>query len=132
MFFLFQHLNFSVTKKGQNTAITHPHTERTYSLIFSLSDSMDRFGAFFGAFGVRRPPRIWRCWKIIFLLSAFFHNYLGFLQDCPPTCTCSSTEIYCNKSDDSQFFPLHSFQRAVSAGNSTRSTEDLFQNITSM
>uniref|UniRef100_A0A671XX67 Tyrosine-protein kinase receptor n=1 Tax=Sparus aurata TaxID=8175 RepID=A0A671XX67_SPAAU len=93
---------------------------------------MDRFGAFFGAFGVRRPPRIWRCWKIIFLLSAFFHNYLGFLQDCPPTCTCSSTEIYCNKSDDSQFFPLHSFQRAVSAGNSTRSTEDLFQNITSI
>uniref|UniRef100_A0A671XQZ8 Tyrosine-protein kinase receptor n=1 Tax=Sparus aurata TaxID=8175 RepID=A0A671XQZ8_SPAAU len=75
---------------------------------------------------------IWRCWKIIFLLSAFFHNYLGFLQDCPPTCTCSSTEIYCNKSDDSQFFPLHSFQRAVSAGNSTRSTEDLFQNITSI
>lgn len=37
VFFLFQHLNFSVTKKGQNTAITHPHTERTYSLIFSLS-----------------------------------------------------------------------------------------------
>uniref|UniRef100_A0A3B4WGK9 Tyrosine-protein kinase receptor n=1 Tax=Seriola lalandi dorsalis TaxID=1841481 RepID=A0A3B4WGK9_SERLL len=32
--------------------------------------------------------------KVVFLLSAFFHNYLSSLLDCPPTCTCSPTEIY--------------------------------------
>ena len=53
-------------------------------------------------------------------------------MDCPPTCTCSPTEIYCNKSDNSKFFPLLSSQGTGSAGNSTGGIEDLFQNITSM
>ncbi|XP_008291301.1 NT-3 growth factor receptor-like, partial [Stegastes partitus] len=93
---------------------------------------MDVFGALFGAFGVRRPPRIRCCWRGLVLLSLFFHSYLSTLLDCPPTCTCSPTEIYCNKSDSSKFFPLLSFPGAGSAGNSTGSIEDLFQNITSI
>ncbi|XP_044049774.1 NT-3 growth factor receptor [Siniperca chuatsi] len=96
---------------------------------------MDGFGALFGAFGVRPPPRIRCCWKVFFLLSVFFRNYLSSLLDCPPTCTCSPTEIFCNKSDNSKFFPLLSFQGAGGAGgagNSTGSIEDLFQNITSI
>ncbi|XP_054865264.1 NT-3 growth factor receptor [Amphiprion ocellaris] len=93
---------------------------------------MDVFGALFGAFGVRRSPRTWCCWRVFILLSVFFHNYLSTLLDCPPTCTCSPTEIYCNKSDNSKFFPLLSFQGTGSAGNSTGSIEDLFQNITSI
>uniref|UniRef100_A0A669CV03 Tyrosine-protein kinase receptor n=1 Tax=Oreochromis niloticus TaxID=8128 RepID=A0A669CV03_ORENI len=52
--------------------------------------------------------------------------------DCPPTCTCSPTEIFCSKSDNSQFFPLLSFQGTGNAGNNTGSIEDLFQNITSI
>ncbi|XP_042352322.1 NT-3 growth factor receptor [Plectropomus leopardus] len=93
---------------------------------------MAEFSAPFGAFSVRCPPRIWWSWKVFFLLSVFFHNYLSSLLDCPPTCTCSPTEIYCNRSDNSKFFPLLSFQGAGSAGNSTGSIEDLFQNITSI
>uniref|UniRef100_A0A3P9D8H5 Tyrosine-protein kinase receptor n=1 Tax=Maylandia zebra TaxID=106582 RepID=A0A3P9D8H5_9CICH len=54
------------------------------------------------------------------------------LLDCPPTCTCSPTEIFCSKSDNSQFFPLLSFQGTGNAGNNTGSIEDLFQNITSI
>uniref|UniRef100_A0A8C4GNK7 Tyrosine-protein kinase receptor n=1 Tax=Dicentrarchus labrax TaxID=13489 RepID=A0A8C4GNK7_DICLA len=77
-------------------------------------------------------PEILCCWKLFFLLSIFFHNYLSSLLDCPPTCTCSPTEIYCNKSDNSKFFPLLSFQGTGSTGNSTGSIEDLFQNITSI
>uniref|UniRef100_A0A3Q1HGN7 Tyrosine-protein kinase receptor n=1 Tax=Anabas testudineus TaxID=64144 RepID=A0A3Q1HGN7_ANATE len=69
---------------------------------------------------------------VFFLLSIFFHNYLSSFLDCPPTCTCSPTEIYCNKSDNSKFFPLLSFQGTGGVGNSTGSIEDLFQNITSI
>ncbi|KAG8012276.1 NT-3 growth factor receptor [Nibea albiflora] len=90
---------------------------------------MDGFDALFGA---RRSPRIRRCWSLFFLLSVLFHNYMSSLLDCPPTCTCSPTEIYCNKSDNSKFFPLLSFQVTGSAGNSTGSIEDLYQNITSI
>ncbi|KAK5867951.1 hypothetical protein PBY51_012403 [Eleginops maclovinus] len=93
---------------------------------------MDGFGALFGAFGVRRPPRILCSWKVFFLLSVFFRDYMSSLLDCPPTCTCSPTEIFCNKSDNSRFFPLLSFQGTGSGGNSNGSIEDLFQNITSM
>ncbi|XP_068595081.1 NT-3 growth factor receptor-like [Brachionichthys hirsutus] len=90
---------------------------------------MDGFRASFGAFGSRR---VWRCWKVLLFLTAFFQNYLSTLLDCPPTCTCSSTEIHCNKSDSSKFFPLLSFPGAASAGNTTGSIEDLFLNITSI
>lgn len=97
-------------------------------------DSMDGSCALFGAFGAHRAPRTrwwWSC-KVFFLLTLCFHNYLSSLLDCPPTCTCSTTEIYCNKSDGSKFFPLLSFQGTGGAGNSTGGIEDLFQNITSM
>ncbi|XP_071771171.1 NT-3 growth factor receptor [Centroberyx gerrardi] len=83
-----------------------------------------------GVFGVR-PPRIWCWWRLLFLLSVF-HNYLSSMLDCPPTCTCSPSDIYCNKSDNGKFFPLLSFQGTGSTGNSTGSIEDLFQNITSI
>uniref|UniRef100_A0A3B4FVM5 Tyrosine-protein kinase receptor n=1 Tax=Pundamilia nyererei TaxID=303518 RepID=A0A3B4FVM5_9CICH len=66
------------------------------------------------------------------LLSVFFHSCPSSLLDCPPTCTCSPTEIFCSKSDNSQFFPLLSFQGTGNAGNNTGSIEDLFQNITSI
>ncbi|KAM9807976.1 NT-3 growth factor receptor [Neosynchiropus ocellatus] len=83
--------------------------------------------AFFGALGHARM----RCsWRQIFLLSIFFHKYLSSLLDCPPTCSCSPTDIFCNKSDNSKFFPLLSFQG--SSGNSSGSIEDLFQNITTI
>uniref|UniRef100_A0A8D3B9F0 Tyrosine-protein kinase receptor n=2 Tax=Scophthalmus maximus TaxID=52904 RepID=A0A8D3B9F0_SCOMX len=85
-----------------------------------------------GLLGVRRPPRSWCCWKVFLLLSIFFHNYLSLLLDCPPICVCSPTEIYCNKSDSSNFFPLLSFQGSGSGGNTTGDFEDLFQNITSI
>ncbi|KAF0040427.1 hypothetical protein F2P81_006325 [Scophthalmus maximus] len=96
---------------------------------WSRSASMDGRG---GLLGVRRPPRSWCCWKVFLLLSIFFHNYLSLLLDCPPICVCSPTEIYCNKSDSSNFFPLLSFQGSGSGGNTTGDFEDLFQNITSI
>ncbi|XP_029378233.1 NT-3 growth factor receptor-like isoform X1 [Echeneis naucrates] len=91
---------------------------------------MDGCGALFGAVGVRRP--LWTWWKVVFLLSIFFHKYLSSLLDCPPTCICSPTEIYCNKSDNSRFFPLLSFQSSGVSGNSSGSIEDVSQNITSI
>uniref|UniRef100_A0A665VKV3 Tyrosine-protein kinase receptor n=1 Tax=Echeneis naucrates TaxID=173247 RepID=A0A665VKV3_ECHNA len=69
---------------------------------------------------------------VVFLLSIFFHKYLSSLLDCPPTCICSPTEIYCNKSDNSRFFPLLSFQSSGVSGNSSGSIEDVSQNITSI
>ncbi|KAM9854315.1 NT-3 growth factor receptor-like [Aulostomus maculatus] len=89
---------------------------------------MDGFGDSC-AFRVRRLPRTWSCWRLVFLLSVLFNNYLSSLLDCPPTCSCSLTDIYCNKSDSSKFFPLLSSQ---GAGNSSGSIEELFQNITSI
>ncbi|XP_053742297.1 NT-3 growth factor receptor isoform X2 [Synchiropus splendidus] len=83
--------------------------------------------ALFGALGQARM----RCsWRQIFLLSIFFHKYLSSLLDCPPTCSCSPTDIFCNKSDNSKFFPLLSFQG--SSANGSGSIEDLFQNITAI
>ncbi|XP_074533664.1 NT-3 growth factor receptor-like isoform X2 [Halichoeres trimaculatus] len=87
---------------------------------------MELLGA---GFGVWRPRRIW----LLFLLSgACFHGYLGSLLDCPPTCSCSPSEIFCNKSDSSSIFPLLSFQGSGSSANSSVSIEDLFQNISSI
>ncbi|KAM3870036.1 NT-3 growth factor receptor [Diretmus argenteus] len=82
------------------------------------------------------PPRRtwwWCCWwwRFLFLLSVF-HNYLSSMLDCPPTCSCSPSDIYCNKSDNGKFFPLLSFQGTGSSANSSGSIEDLFQNITSI
>lgn len=74
------------------------------------------------------PPRIcW--WRVLFLLS-IFQDYLSNMLDCPPTCSCSPTEIYCNKSDNGKFFPLLALQDTGNNGNN--SIEDVFKNITSM
>uniref|UniRef100_A0A3B3US42 Tyrosine-protein kinase receptor n=1 Tax=Poecilia latipinna TaxID=48699 RepID=A0A3B3US42_9TELE len=87
--------------------------------------------------GVRRTcsfdqtVRIWSCWKVFLLLICLFHSSLSSLLDCPPTCTCSSIEIYCNKSDNSSISQLLSFHMA-GAENMSESIVDLFQNITSI
>uniref|UniRef100_A0A667WTF4 Tyrosine-protein kinase receptor n=1 Tax=Myripristis murdjan TaxID=586833 RepID=A0A667WTF4_9TELE len=70
--------------------------------------------------------------NLLLFLFSVFHNYLSSMLDCPPTCTCSPSDIYCNKSDNGKFFPLLSFQGTGGAGNSSGSIEDLFQNITSI
>ncbi|CAJ1057079.1 NT-3 growth factor receptor-like [Xyrichtys novacula] len=82
--------------------------------------------------GARRPGRIWCSWRVVFLLSSVcFHGYLSSLLDCPPTCSCSPAEIFCNRSDSSSLFPLLTFQGSGSS-NSSPSIEDLFQNISSI
>uniref|UniRef100_A0A672JD35 Tyrosine-protein kinase receptor n=1 Tax=Salarias fasciatus TaxID=181472 RepID=A0A672JD35_SALFA len=78
---------------------------------------------------VSPSPATRGCWRLLALLCLFSHNYLGSLLDCPPTCSCSPTEIYCNKSDGSRVFPLLSFQG--NAGNGSANLEDL-QNITAI
>jgi len=76
------------------------------------------------------PPRVcW--WRILFLLS-IFQNYMSSMLDCPPTCTCSTTDIFCNKSYQGNFLPLLALQDTVSDGNTTNSLPDLFENISSM
>ncbi|XP_077066539.1 NT-3 growth factor receptor isoform X1 [Siphateles boraxobius] len=76
------------------------------------------------------PPRVcW--WRILFLLS-IFQNYMSSMLDCPPTCTCSTTDIFCNKSYQGNFLPLLALQDTVSDGNTTNSLPDLFENISSI
>ncbi|KAF0043534.1 hypothetical protein F2P81_004871 [Scophthalmus maximus] len=53
------------------------------------------------------------------------------MLDCPPTCSCSQTEIYCNKSDNGRFFPLLALQDTGNNGTSVDIAE-LFKNITSI
>ncbi|CAL8324622.1 unnamed protein product, partial [Gadus morhua 'NCC'] len=60
-----------------------------------------------------------------------FQNYLSSMLDCPPTCTCSSSEIYCNKSNEEKFFPLLSSPSTGTNGNTTGLNDDLCQNISS-
>ncbi|KAG7473240.1 hypothetical protein MATL_G00093550 [Megalops atlanticus] len=75
-------------------------------------------------------PRIcW--WRVLFLLS-IFQDYLSSMLDCPPTCSCTPTEIYCNKSDNGKFFPLLALQDTGSNGNNSNNIQDLFKNITSI
>lgn len=69
-------------------------------------------------------------WRVLFLMS-IFQDYLSSMLDCPPTCSCSQTEIYCNKSDNGKFFPLLALQDTGSNGSSVDIAE-LFKNITSM
>ncbi|MBN3312337.1 NTRK3 factor, partial [Atractosteus spatula] len=76
------------------------------------------------------PPRIcW--WRVLFLLS-IFQDYLSSMLDCPPTCSCSLTEIYCNKSDNGKFFPLLEVPETGNSGNSSNSIPDMFKNITTI
>ncbi|XP_056454576.1 NT-3 growth factor receptor-like isoform X1 [Gadus chalcogrammus] len=88
---------------------------------------MDLFGVCFCV----SPPRIYCCWRLLFLLSVF-QNYLSSMLDCPPTCTCSSSEIYCNKSNEEKFFPLLSSPSTGTNGNNTGLNDDLCQNISSI
>ncbi|XP_041074043.1 NT-3 growth factor receptor-like isoform X1 [Polyodon spathula] len=74
------------------------------------------------------PPICW--WRVLFLLS-IFQDYLSSVLDCPPTCSCSLMEIYCNKSDSGKFFPLLEVQDPGNNGNSSTITE-LFKNISSI
>ncbi|XP_063053474.1 NT-3 growth factor receptor [Engraulis encrasicolus] len=60
-------------------------------------------------------------WRILFLLSVF-QDYLSTMLDCPPPCTCSNTQINCNKSDDAKIFPMLAPQDTVNEGNSTNVT----------
>uniref|UniRef100_A0A3Q4BKS0 Tyrosine-protein kinase receptor n=1 Tax=Mola mola TaxID=94237 RepID=A0A3Q4BKS0_MOLML len=69
-------------------------------------------------------------WRVLFLMS-IFQDYLSSMLDCPPTCSCSQTEIYCNKSDNGRFFPLLALQDTVSNGTSVDIAE-LFKNISSI
>uniref|UniRef100_A0A8D0ARS6 Tyrosine-protein kinase receptor n=1 Tax=Sander lucioperca TaxID=283035 RepID=A0A8D0ARS6_SANLU len=69
-------------------------------------------------------------WRVLFLMSVF-QDYLSSMLDCPPTCSCSQTEIYCNKSDNGRFFPLLALQDTGSNGTSVDIAE-LFKNITSI
>uniref|UniRef100_A0A672QBX2 Tyrosine-protein kinase receptor n=1 Tax=Sinocyclocheilus grahami TaxID=75366 RepID=A0A672QBX2_SINGR len=76
------------------------------------------------------PPRVcW--WRILFLLS-IFQDYMSSMLDCPPTCRCSTTNIFCNESYQGNFFPLLALQDTLSDGNTTSSLPDLFENISSI
>ncbi|XP_026860348.1 NT-3 growth factor receptor [Electrophorus electricus] len=73
------------------------------------------------------------CGLRILFLSSIFQGYFSSMLDCPPTCSCSPTEIYCNKSDSGNFFPLLALQdTGGSNGSSSNDIEDLFRNITSI
>ncbi|KAF3854196.1 hypothetical protein F7725_022251 [Dissostichus mawsoni] len=100
--------------------------------LLSLSDNFSEMKIILSSINERCHWRKANPGKLNKARIVFFHNYLSSLLDCPPTCTCSPTEIFCNKSDNSRFFPLLSFQGTGSGGNSTGSIEDLFQNITSI
>ncbi|XP_077453058.1 NT-3 growth factor receptor-like isoform X2 [Stigmatopora argus] len=84
------------------------------------------FEAFF-SFNVCQPPKKWRDWMLFFVLTILFPIDINSLLDCPPTCDCSPTKIFCKKLDNSSFLSL-----PMSSGNITRSTKDLFQNISSI
>ncbi|KAK6293973.1 hypothetical protein J4Q44_G00348030 [Coregonus suidteri] len=71
-------------------------------------------------------------WWRVSLLFCVFQDCLGSLLDCPPACSCSPTEIYCNKSDNGKYFPLLALQDAGSAGNSSVDIAELFKNISSI
>ncbi|XP_017295104.1 NT-3 growth factor receptor-like isoform X1 [Kryptolebias marmoratus] len=82
-----------------------------------------------GTLWLTRPLWIWCSWKVVILLFVSFHNNLSSLLDCPSSCSCSPSEIFCNRSDSRQFFPPL-FSPGSEANNGT--LEDLVQNITNI
>ncbi|XP_050971233.1 NT-3 growth factor receptor isoform X2 [Labeo rohita] len=70
-------------------------------------------------------------WRLLFL-SSIFQGYWSSMLDCPLTCSCSPVEIYCNKSDSGNFFPLLALQDPASNGSNNNDIEELFRNITSI
>ncbi|XP_058254022.1 NT-3 growth factor receptor isoform X1 [Hemibagrus wyckioides] len=81
------------------------------------------------------PPPLRFSWRF-FLLVGVLRVCVSSVLECPPTCSCSSTEIYCNKSHQGSFFPLLALHEtgmeAGSNGTHSTSISDLFQNITSI
>ncbi|KAM4619141.1 LOW QUALITY PROTEIN: NT-3 growth factor receptor-like [Polymixia lowei] len=77
------------------------------------------------------PPRIYCCWRLLLVFSVL-QNYSTSTLDCPHTCTCSPSEIYCNTSDNLEYSPFLSLQDIGNSGNITESIQELFQNITSI
>uniref|UniRef100_W5LQ87 Tyrosine-protein kinase receptor n=1 Tax=Astyanax mexicanus TaxID=7994 RepID=W5LQ87_ASTMX len=76
-----------------------------------------------------------RIFRALWLLSAaaFPAASLGSMLDCPPTCSCSPTEIHCNKSDSGSFFPLLALHdTGGNNGSGSGDIEDLFKNISSI
>ncbi|XP_051985604.1 NT-3 growth factor receptor-like isoform X2 [Xyrauchen texanus] len=74
------------------------------------------------------PVFTWR----LFFLSSIFQGYWSSMLDCPQTCSCLPTEIYCNKSDSGNFFPLLALQDPTGNGSNNNDIEELFRNITSI
>uniref|UniRef100_A0A9J8B5N2 Tyrosine-protein kinase receptor n=1 Tax=Cyprinus carpio carpio TaxID=630221 RepID=A0A9J8B5N2_CYPCA len=81
---------------------------------------------------------VWFCsavpvftWRLLFL-SSIFQGYWSSMLDCPLTCSCSPIEIFCNKSDSGNFFPLLALQDPASNGSNNNDIEELFRNITSI
>uniref|UniRef100_A0A8C1GIX0 Tyrosine-protein kinase receptor n=1 Tax=Cyprinus carpio TaxID=7962 RepID=A0A8C1GIX0_CYPCA len=81
---------------------------------------------------------VWFCsavpvftWRLVFL-SSIFQGYWSSMLDCPLTCSCSPIEIFCNKSDSGNFFPLLALQDPASNGSNNNDIEELFRNITSI
>ncbi|KAK3561573.1 hypothetical protein QTP86_010656 [Hemibagrus guttatus] len=65
-------------------------------------------------------------------MLSIFHGCVLSVLDCPPACTCSSTDIYCNKSDGGNFFPLLALQDSSNGSSGGGDIEDLFRNITTI
>ncbi|XP_028812088.1 NT-3 growth factor receptor isoform X1 [Denticeps clupeoides] len=72
------------------------------------------------------------CWRLLVLSSLLLQRARGSMLDCPPTCSCSPTEIHCTKSDSGNFFPLLALQDTGSSGNSSNDIEELFKNISTI
>uniref|UniRef100_A0A8C2KJG1 receptor protein-tyrosine kinase n=1 Tax=Cyprinus carpio TaxID=7962 RepID=A0A8C2KJG1_CYPCA len=72
------------------------------------------------------------CYVLILFLLSIFQNYMSSMLDCPPTCRCSTTNIFCNESYQGNFFPLLALQDTASEGNTTNSLPDLYENISSI
>uniref|UniRef100_A0A8C6MIB5 Tyrosine-protein kinase receptor n=1 Tax=Nothobranchius furzeri TaxID=105023 RepID=A0A8C6MIB5_NOTFU len=65
---------------------------------------------------------------VLALLAALLRSSLSSPLDCPSNCSCSSTEIFCSRSDSIQLL----FRDPEGAGNGTDAFQDLLQNITTI
>ncbi|XP_062857003.1 NT-3 growth factor receptor [Trichomycterus rosablanca] len=81
---------------------------------------------------VDAPPLRLFC-TLLLALAALRASCTSSVLECPPTCSCSSTEIHCNRSHQGSFFPLLALhETGMETGNGTHSLPDLFENITSI
>ncbi|XP_024136467.1 NT-3 growth factor receptor [Oryzias melastigma] len=71
-------------------------------------------------------------WKVLLLLLILLQSGRSSLLDCHPSCSCTSSEILCNRPDSSKQFPMPSFHGPSGAGNLSVGEEDLLENITSI